>query len=58
MTINVAKRAGWKTTVLKVELSLWFMAIGGYKDQGLPMYRLHVPGVRVTFGKLNGRCAK
>lgn len=54
MTINLARRAGWKSTVLKVELSALFLALGAYKDQGIPMYRIHLPFVRVTIGKLNG----
>lgn len=53
-TLNLAKRAGWKTTVFKVEFSVFFLAIGAYKDQGIPMYRIHLPFVRVTVGKLNG----
>lgn len=57
-TINLAKQAGWKSTVLKIELSFLFFAVGAYKDQGLPMYRIHFPFIRVTVGKLNGRLAK
>jgi hypothetical protein len=53
-TINVAKRAGWESIVFKVELSPLFLAVGAYKDQRIPMYRIHVPFVRVTIGKLNG----
>lgn len=58
MTINLARRLGLNTTVLKVELSPLFFALGAYKDQGFPMWRIHLPFVRVTVGKLNGRLAK
>jgi hypothetical protein len=57
-TINVAKRAGWESIVFKIELSALFFAVGAYKDQRVPMYRIHIPFVRVTIGKLNGRLAK
>lgn len=57
-TINYAQRAGWKTIVFKIELSLLFFAVGAYKDQGIPMYRIHLPFVRITIGRLNGRLSK
>jgi hypothetical protein len=54
-TLNIARKAGWKSAVFKIELSPLFLAVGAYKDQGLPMVRVHVPFVRITVGRLNGR---
>lgn len=55
MTINIARLLGLRKVVLKLDTSLRYVVLGGYKDRQYPIIRIYpLPFVRVTVGKLNG----